>query len=431
VDTEGLETDRSPIEAATAPPWIALIVDDDPAIHEVTQMLLARASFEGRAIALHHAYSAEEAGAFLEEHPETTLVLLDVVMETDDAGLRLCRHIRETLDNSDVQIVLRTGQPGQAPEREVVLDYEINGYFLKTELTAQKLHSIIICALRTWNYIKSLRQRGDLKDSQVTPPPGHSIILGVRDALEKGEMEVLAQPQLSLPDGELIGIEIIPIWRTSDDHEIRGSELLDTAEREGEIERLSRWLITECCRLARIWCATSSTALRVAVNVSAAELATGAVPAEVKRCLEQSGLDPRCLALAISEVDLMREPGASASTLKLLQRVGVSIIVDEFGTGPASIAQLKQLEPDCLKIARSVVARVATDLDSAAIARSIIALAHTLDMSVIADGVETKEQLEFLKWEHCETVQGNFFAPPMAPERLTTFVESHCRKPVS
>ncbi len=190
-------------------------------------------------------------------------------------------------------------------------------------------------------------------------------------------------------------------------------------------------MIAECCRLAHIWCATSSSALRVAVNVSAAEIATGVIPAEIQRCLESTGLDPRYLALEISEVELMRELGACTSTLEHLRRLGVSIIVDEFGTGPASVVQLKHLEPDCLKIARSVVACITSDPDSATIARAIIALAHTLGMSVIADGVETKEQLEFLKWENCETAQGDFFAPPMTPERLTTFVESYYQKPVA
>ena len=138
-------------------PWLVLLVDDEPEIHEITKLVLANACVAGRPVALHSAYSGEEARVFMRQNPGTALVLLDVVMETDDAGLALVRYIRDQLRNPDVQIVLRTGQPGMAPEREVILQFDINGYFLKTEITAQKLYSITISSLRAFQFIKSLR----------------------------------------------------------------------------------------------------------------------------------------------------------------------------------------------------------------------------------------------------------------------------------
>ena len=410
---------------AVAPPWTALIVDDDPAVHEVTRILLARASFEKRPIALHHAYSAREARAFLDRHPETALILLDVVMESDDAGLRLCGHIRESLDNHDIQIVLRTGQPGQAPEREVILNYEINGYFLKTELTAQKLHSIIICALRTWNYIQSLKRRnGAMRPRGATASASAIVPEGIRGALERGEVELLAQPQLSLQHGGLAGVELIPEWRRGGGPEGKGASLLRAADQEGESARINRWLLAEGCRLARRWCEGAQPVPRVSLKASGAAIRSGAVVTAVRRCLEETNLAPRRLALEIPESELSVDLGASAKTVEQLQRLGVAIVVDEFGIGPTSIAELRQLGPSSLKIAPDVVAGVSSDSDCAAVARSAIALAHTLGMSVIAEGVETKEQLEFLKWENCETAQGDFFAEAMSPALLGAFLAS-------
>ena len=414
---------------APAPAWTALIVDDDPAVHDVTRILLARASFENRSVDLHHAHSATEARAFLEHHPETALVLLDVVMETEDAGLRLCGYIRETLGNHDVQIVLRTGQPGQAPEREVILDYEINGYFLKTELTAQKLHSIIICALRTWNYIKSLKRRGGVAATRLAraPEPEHSKGLG--GALERGELDVLAQPQLSLLDGGLAGVELIPRWRREGHRELRGTALLRAADREGEAGRINRWLVAEGCRLARRWCRGAGPVSRVSLEASGVALRSGDLVAAIQRGLERTRLPPRCLALEIPESELSLNLGASARAVDRLQALGVAIVVDEFGIGPTSIAELRQLGPACLQIAPEVVAGVTSDPDCAAVARSVIALAHTLGMSVVAEGVETKEQLEFLKWENCESAQGDFFAEAMSPAMFSAFLDSDWKGP--
>lgn len=128
--------DNSDFAATDNGRWLVLIVDDEQEVHDVTRMLLSSTIFCGSRIVLHSAYSAEDAMAFLRWHPQTALILLDVVMETDHAGLHLIHRIRNELKNNDIQIVLRTGQPGQAPERDVILNYDINGYFLKTELTS-------------------------------------------------------------------------------------------------------------------------------------------------------------------------------------------------------------------------------------------------------------------------------------------------------
>jgi CheY-like chemotaxis protein len=119
--------------------WRVLIVDDEPDVHRMTKVVLRTYNFDGRELELHSAYSGEEAMKMIREQPDFSVVLLDVVMETDDAGLRVAKYIREELDNQTIQIILRTGQPGMAPEEEVMVKFEINDYKAKTELTSKKL----------------------------------------------------------------------------------------------------------------------------------------------------------------------------------------------------------------------------------------------------------------------------------------------------
>jgi CheY-like chemotaxis protein len=137
-------------------PWSVMVVDDDPEVHALTRMLLSEIRYKGRALTMHSAHSAMEARTLLSELPDVAVILLDVVMETDDAGLRLVRVIREDMGNRHTRIILRTGQPGQAPEREVIEAYDINDYKAKTELTAQKLHTALVSALRGYDDIMAL-----------------------------------------------------------------------------------------------------------------------------------------------------------------------------------------------------------------------------------------------------------------------------------
>jgi CheY-like chemotaxis protein len=132
-------------------PWQILIVDDDVDVHVVTKFALSNASFQGRRLGFLHAYSGKEALTVLQEHPGVALVLLDVIMETDDAGLRVARQIRSDLHNELARIVLRTGQPGQALEHAIIVDYDINDFWCKADLTTRKLFTTVIASLRAYS----------------------------------------------------------------------------------------------------------------------------------------------------------------------------------------------------------------------------------------------------------------------------------------
>ncbi|MGV1099333.1 DUF3369 domain-containing protein [Thiovibrio sp. JS02] len=158
-EPEGGEPPQSPGPARPAGPaksWKVMIVDDEEEVHAVTKLVLKDFFYENKGLSLLHAYSGAEAKQLIAEHPDTAIVLLDVVMEKNDAGLEVVRHIRETLKNAFVRIILRTGQPGQAPAERVIVDYDINDYKEKTELTAEKLFTTMVASLRSYRDILTI-----------------------------------------------------------------------------------------------------------------------------------------------------------------------------------------------------------------------------------------------------------------------------------
>ncbi|MGZ8291158.1 MAG: PAS domain-containing protein [Telluria sp.] len=164
-----LEED-DPAHAAPTPepaPWRILIVDDDVDVHVVTKFALSSASFQGRRLSFLHAYSGKEALAILRDTPDIAMVLLDVIMETEDAGLRVARQVREELHNDLVRIVLRTGQPGQAFEHGVIVDYDINDYWCKADLTTRKLFTTVIASLRAYSTLAAAKAARDALDAEL------------------------------------------------------------------------------------------------------------------------------------------------------------------------------------------------------------------------------------------------------------------------
>lgn len=155
-------------ESEDCNPWTILVVDDEPEMHQVTLMALRDFSFQQRKLHFISAYSAAEAKKILQHENDIALILLDVVMETDDAGLTLVQYIRDTLDNHLVRIILRTGQPGQAPEQQVIKDYDINDYRAKTELTVQRLTTTVVSALRAFTVIQQLAQLNQTLEEKIT-----------------------------------------------------------------------------------------------------------------------------------------------------------------------------------------------------------------------------------------------------------------------
>lgn len=173
------------------PRWRIVIIDDDPGMHDVTKLTLADFEFAGRGLSFTSCYSAAEAREVLVDHPDAALILLDVVMETEDAGLKIARYIREDLNNLHSRIVLRTGQPGQAPERNVIVDYDINDYKEKTDLTATKLFTLLCSSLRSYRDIVTIEKNKDGLE-QVIKASANVFGLKSMNKFAEGALEQLA-----------------------------------------------------------------------------------------------------------------------------------------------------------------------------------------------------------------------------------------------
>ncbi|MGH8671353.1 MAG: EAL domain-containing response regulator [Burkholderiales bacterium] len=406
-------------------PWVILLVDDEPQVHEITKLVLAGADFAGRPIEFHSAYSAVEAKTFLQRHPETALVLLDVVMETGDAGLGFVRYVRDQLKNVDLQIVLRTGQPGMAPERDVILKYEINGYFLKTEITAQKLYSIVVSALRAFHYVKSLQR----PQQQLVQPglgggePRYDLQQRLLQAIGNNEMYLFVQPEVALASGNIVGLEILPSWKTNDGI-IGFSEIAEIVRAPELRAQFDEWLVRQACTWSRSWQHLRSLPVRVSVPLLGGLFADERMLSAVDTCLTDFGIAPNALDLEVPESILHQSEPVARSALAYLKSKRVSVTIVDFGSGLISLPMLHRLSPSRIKIHRSFVRNLSGDPERSAIARSIIALAHTFGLDIVADGIATDLDLQFLKWEGCDVGQGDILAQSMAVTDAAAFLEA-------
>jgi EAL domain-containing protein (putative c-di-GMP-specific phosphodiesterase class I)/CheY-like chemotaxis protein len=397
--------------------WVVLLVDDEPEIHEITRLVLADTSFSGIPLELHSAYSASEAKTFLESHRDTALMLLDVVMETDDAGLRLVTYVREQIGNTDLQIVLRTGQPGMAPEREVIPGYDINGYFLKTDMVAQKLCSIVISSLRAYKYIKTLRPRqAGVASPQLGVFEGHprrAIAEEFAKAIETNALHLLAQPQVHLVSGAIAAMELMPNWRRGD--RILGPAQLAEEIRDPELRlKFDEWLIRQGCAWAQSWQSLGLPPFRISLPVLTENIWDREILSIVEKHLSRLAVPHDILDLEVPEMALLGERPKARDAVALMQSIGISVTLIDFGLGLLSLPQLQRLLPSRVKIHKSFVRHVAQDRERSAIARSIIALVHTLGLTVIADGIAGEQDLQFFKWESCDIGQGDVLARPLA-----------------
>jgi EAL domain-containing protein (putative c-di-GMP-specific phosphodiesterase class I) len=401
--------------------WRVLLVDDEPQIHEITRLILANVEYAGLPVELHSAYSASEAKTMLRQYPDIALVLLDVVMESDEAGLALVHYIREELDNSDIQLVLRTGQPGVAPEREVILKYDLNGYFLKTEVTAQKLYSIVISSLRAYQYIRTLKPQEGASLARRVAPQRTPRRAGLEDeiikAIKNGEAHLSAQPQLHLASDAIVGVEVVAHLRTSAGI-ISPSQLANTV-RDAELRLyFDEWLLKMASGWARTWQSLALPGFFVSVPVLTDQVWDCRFLSILEKCLTDNELPRGTLDLEVAETLVLGEQASVREALAFMQDKGVSVTLVDFGSGMISLPHLQRLLPNRLKIHRTFVRNVANDQEKSAIARTIIALAHTLGITAVADGIASELDYQFFKWEGCDIGQGDFLGRSMAVAEL-------------
>ncbi|HKR00557.1 MAG TPA: EAL domain-containing protein [Pyrinomonadaceae bacterium] len=238
----------------------------------------------------------------------------------------------------------------------------------------------------------------------------------MRWAIERSEYRVYYQPQVNLDTGQITGMEALVRWQHPEMGLVSPSEFIPLAEDTGLIAAIGEWVLRSACAQTRRWQNIGFSNLHVAVNLSPRQFQQPDLPQLVERLLEETGLRPGCLELEVTESSVMKNTEAAISTLRELKTMGIKISIDDFGSGYSSLSYLKHLPIDVLKIDQSFVRDMTSDPKDAAIVMAVIQLAHSLQLKVVAEGVETEEQLRFLRMLRCDEMQGYLFCTPQPAE---------------
>ncbi|HET9403923.1 MAG TPA: EAL domain-containing protein [Burkholderiales bacterium] len=243
-----------------------------------------------------------------------------------------------------------------------------------------------------------------------------SLETGLRQAIQHGEFLLLYQPKVGVRDGQVSGVEALMRWQHPTQGMISPAEFVPVAEDAGLIATMGEWVLRTACRQVRVWREQGLPLLRIAVNLSPRQLAHDGLIQVVREALHHAMVDPGRLELEITEEMALRNPERAARLVAQLKDLGARVVIDDFGTGYSSLSFLRRMPIDSVKIDRSLILDLPRDDNAAAMTRGVVAMAHSLGIAVTAEGVETREQWEYLHQLGCEEMQGNYFCAPIAPE---------------
>ena len=232
-------------------------------------------------------------------------------------------------------------------------------------------------------------------------------------ALEREEFQVYYQPQVNVQTGKIMSAEALIRWLHPEKGLISPAQFIPSAEATGFIVELGEWVLQTACRQMQVWQNAGFSGLRVAVNLSARQFHQPDLSSRVAQILAEVGLEPSSLELELTESFMVEDATSAIATLQQLKSLGVSISIDDFGTGYSSLSYLAQYPFDTLKIDRCFISNITHGCTNAAIVKAIIEMAHSLCLEVVAEGVETEAEKDFLWRYKCDTMQGYFFSPPL------------------
>jgi diguanylate cyclase (GGDEF)-like protein len=256
-----------------------------------------------------------------------------------------------------------------------------------------------------------------------------SIEASLRGALERQEFALHYQPMINLKTGEITGAEALLRWEHPTKGPIPPAQFIPVAEVCGLIVPIGKWVLREACQQARAWLDAGLPFCGMAVNISAMEFRDDNFLPGVFAALEDSGLDPKCLELELTESVLMQRAQVTESILKTLRARGVHLAVDDFGTGYSSLSYLRKFPIDALKIDQSFVRQITSAPGETTIVTAVIGMGRNLKLRVVAEGVETQEELAFLQAHQCDEAQGYYFSKPVPPREFAHLLKAGVRKP--
>ncbi|MFO1321695.1 MAG: EAL domain-containing protein [Burkholderiales bacterium] len=250
----------------------------------------------------------------------------------------------------------------------------------------------------------------------------------LRRALERGEFLLHYQPKVSVLTGRILGAEALIRWHHPEQGIMGPGRFIPVAEEAGLIVDLGRWVVEQACRQLATWQAAGIPPLNLSVNVSAAQFQRNSILIALRDALKSSGANPKQLWLEVTESMLMSDVEAGIALLKAIRGLGVRLSIDDFGTGYSSLSYLRRLPLDELKIDRSFLQGVPAEKDSTAIVRAVIAMAHEMNLKVVAEGVESTAQLEYLRAHKCDEYQGYLCSRPVPPEQFALMLSTRAAR---
>ena len=244
----------------------------------------------------------------------------------------------------------------------------------------------------------------------------------IRLALKRNEFFLTYQPQLDLASGRIVGTEALIRWNHPERGFVSPADFIPVAEQTGLITQITDRVMRTACRQLKAWEAAGVPRLRVSINLSAIDFRRKDLIEMITRVIEDTKIDPTCLELEITEGMVMEGAGDVIETLRRIKDLGLELAIDDFGTGYSSMAYLKRFPVDRLKIDRTFVKDIPGDEEDAGITNAIISLGHSLGLKVIAEGVESLEQISYLHKKECDEVQGYYLSKPLVSKEFAEFV---------
>jgi diguanylate cyclase (GGDEF)-like protein/PAS domain S-box-containing protein len=245
----------------------------------------------------------------------------------------------------------------------------------------------------------------------------------LRKVIDRGELYLVYQPRLALQSSRITGVEALLRWNSPEHGDIPPAQFIPLAEESGLILEIGEWVLREACLTLRRWHQHGLGELNIAVNMSVLQLLRGNFPDVVRRILADTGVPPQSLELELTESVLMANAAQTATKLQAFRELGVSLAIDDFGTGYSSLAYLKRLPITTIKIDKEFIGDLTHDPDDAAITSTVIAMAHSLGLNVVAEGVETEAQMQFLSAHQCDEIQGFWVSPPLDSHGCLAFIQ--------
>jgi diguanylate cyclase (GGDEF)-like protein len=253
-----------------------------------------------------------------------------------------------------------------------------------------------------------------------------SLEAGLRKAIERHELTLRYQPRVDIRTGAIMSVEVLLRWCRGTDGLIPPDKFIPVAEETGLIIPIGEWVLTEACTQLTQWCQAGKDPIGMAVNLSLIQFTDGELPRVIERIIGHSGITPQLLTLEITESTLISDIERKIEMMRRLKDLGLKLAMDDFGTGFSSLNYLRRFPLDELKIDRSFLADLTGDVETGALVSSVIYLSRRLGFLTVAEGVETKEQLDFLQKEHCDQYQGYLFSAPLTSSELFELLPPRC-----